>query len=166
MHSLQKITPFLWFSNQAEEAAEFYVSIFRNSKICSVARYTEAGQENHRQPPGSAMTVAIQLDGQDFTLLNGGPAFQFSPAVSFAINCESQEEIDYFWERLSEGGVPEAQQCGWLADKFGLSWQVVPTVLKTMVLDPDPAKSGSVMGALMQMKKLDLAVLKKAYAEA
>ncbi|MES2345928.1 MAG: VOC family protein [Pseudomonadota bacterium] len=166
MHSLQKITPFLWFSGQAEEAAEYYVGIFRNSKICHIARYTEAGKEYHGQPPGSAMTVALELDGQKFTLLNGGPVFQFTPAVSFVVNCESQEEIDHFWDRLSEGGAPEAQQCGWLADKFGLSWQVVPTALPTMLMDPDAEKAGRVMSALMTMKKLDLAALKKAYAAA
>ena len=164
MHSIQKITPFLWFSGRAEEAAEFYVGIFRNSKICSIARYTEAGQEQHRQPPGSVMTVAVKLDGQDFTLLNGGPVFQFTPAISFVINCESQEEIDHFWNQLSEGGAPEARQCGWLADKFGLSWQVVPTALPAMLMDADTEKAGRVMTALMGMKKIDLAALKKAYA--
>ncbi|MQA19804.1 VOC family protein [Rugamonas rivuli] len=164
MHSIQKITPFLWFSGRAEEAAEYYVGIFRNSRICQVIRYTEAGQEQHRQPPGSAMTVALKLDGQDFTLLNGGPIFQFTPAISFVVNCESQEEIDYFWERLSAGGAPEARQCGWLADKFGLSWQIVPTALPTMLQDADAEKAGRVMSALMGMKKIDLGELKKAYA--
>lgn len=166
MHSLQKITPCLWFDGRAEEAADFYVSIFRNAKVCEVARYTEAGREQHGQQPGSAMTVGVELDGQRFTLLNAGPLFQFSPAVSFQINCESQEEIDYFWDRLSEGGAPEAQQCGWLADKFGLSWQVVPTILPSLVLDSDAERAGRVMTALMQMKKLDIAGLKKAYAAA
>jgi predicted 3-demethylubiquinone-9 3-methyltransferase (glyoxalase superfamily) len=164
MHSLQKITPCLWFDGRAEEAADYYVSIFRNAKVCEIARYPEAGREQHGQEPGSAMTVGVELDGQRFTLLNAGPLFQFSPAVSFQINCESQDEIDYFWDRLSEGGAPEAQQCGWLADKFGLSWQVVPTILPSLVLDADSERAGRVMAALMQMKKLDIVALKKAYA--
>ena len=165
MHSLQKITPFLWFSGQAEEAAEYYVSIFRNARILGVSRYTEAGKEQHGQPPGSAMTVALELDGQKFTMLNGGPIFQFTPAVSFVINCESQEEIDHFWDHLTDGGDPAAQQCGWLKDKFGLSWQVVPTILPSLVMDADPTRAGRVMTAIMQMKKLDIAGLKKAHAE-
>ncbi|GJJ00076.1 VOC family protein [Duganella rhizosphaerae] len=164
MHSIQKITPFLWFAGQAEEAAEFYVGIFRNSKICNIVRYTEAGREQHGQQPGSVMIVTVKLDGQEFTLLNGGPAFQFTPAVSFVVNCESQEEIDHFWNQLSEGGAPEARQCGWLADKYGLSWQVVPTALPAMLMDADPEKAGRVMAALMGMKRIDLAALKKAYA--
>jgi len=164
MHSLQKITPCLWFNDRAEEAAEYYVSIFRNAKLCEIARYPEAGKEHHGHEAGSVMTVAVELDGQRFTLLNGGPHFQLSPAVSFQINCESQDEIDYFWDRLSDGGAPEAQACGWLADKFGLSWQVVPTILPSMVTDPDPEKCNRVMSALLQMKKLDIAGLKKAYA--
>lgn len=165
MHNIQKISPCLWFDDQAEEAANFYTGIFMNSKITAVARYGEEGQEVHKRPPGSVMTVAFELDGIAFTALNGGPVFQFTPAVSFQVNCESQEEVDYFWDRLSEGGAPEAQQCGWLADKFGASWQIVPTILPQMMVDTDPARSGRVMKALMQMKKLDIAQLKKAYAE-
>ena len=164
MHSLQKITPCLWFDDRAEEAAEYYVSIFRNAKLCEISRYPEVGKEHHGHEAGSVMTVAVELDGQRYTLMNGGPLFQFSPAVSFQINCESQEEIDYFWDRLAEGGAPEAQACGWLSDKFGVSWQVVPTILTAMIIDPDPEKRNHVMTALLQMKKLDIAGLKKAYA--
>ena len=164
MHSLQKITPCLWFNDRAEEAAEYYVSIFRNAKLCEISRYPEVGKEHHGHDAGTVMTVAVELDGQRFTLMNGGPQFQFSPAVSFQINCESQEEVDYFWERLSDGGAPEAQACGWLADKFGVSWQVVPTILISMITDSDPEKCNRVMSALLQMKKLDIAGLKKAYA--
>jgi predicted 3-demethylubiquinone-9 3-methyltransferase (glyoxalase superfamily) len=164
MHSLQKITPCLWFDDRAEEAAEYYVGIFRNAKLCEISRYPEVGKEHHGHEAGTVMTVAVELDGQRFTLMNGGPQFQLSPAVSFQINCESQDEIDYFWDRLSEGGAPEAQACGWLADKFGLSWQVVPTILPSMIIDPDPEKCNRVMTALLQMKKLDIAGLKKAYA--
>nr|WP_315393631.1 VOC family protein [uncultured Duganella sp.] len=164
MHSLQKITPCLWFDDRAEEAAAFYVGIFRNAKVCETARYPEAGKEHHGHDAGAVMTVAIELDGQRFTLLNGGPMFRFSPAVSFQVNCESQDEIDYFWERLSEGGAPEAQNCGWLADKFGVSWQVVPTILPAMLVDHDTEKTSRVMAALLGMKKLDIAELKKACA--
>ncbi len=165
MHHLQKITPCLWFDSQAEEAANFYVGIFRNSRITAVARYGQADQEIHARPPGSVMTVAFELDGQSFTALNGGPMFKFNEAVSFQINCESQEEVDFFWDRLSEGGDPAAQQCGWLKDQFGAPWQVVPTVLAQMMSDPDPAKSARVMHALLTMKRLDIGLLKKAYAD-
>lgn len=166
MHSLQKITPCLWFDGNAEEAARYYVDIFRNAKVCDISRYPDAGKEHHHQEPGSVMTVGVELDGQRFTLMNGGPMFKFSPAVSLQINCETQEEIDYFWDRLSEGGAPEAQACGWLADKFGLSWQVVPTILPSLIVDADSEKTGRVMTALLQMKKLDIAGLKKAAAAA
>ncbi|MBV8125976.1 MAG: VOC family protein [Paucibacter sp.] len=166
MHALQKITPCLWFDSQAEEAVEFYTTIFRNSKVTAVARYGDQGQEVHGRQPGSVMTIAFELDGQTFTALNGGPLFQFSEAVSLQVNCESQDEVDYFWDRLSADGPPEAQQCGWLKDKFGLSWQIVPTVLPQMMSDRDPARTGRVMAALLQMKKLDIGQLKKAYAEA
>jgi len=165
MHHLQKITPCLWFDNQAEEAVDYYISIFRNSRVTAVARYPEAGQEVHGRAAGSVMTVAFELDGQTFTALNGGPLFKFSEAVSMQVNCESQEELDHFWERLSAGGPSEAQQCGWLKDKFGLSWQIVPTVLPQLMTDPDPARSARVMNALMGMKKLDIAALKKASAD-
>jgi predicted 3-demethylubiquinone-9 3-methyltransferase (glyoxalase superfamily) len=153
---MQKITPFLWFDNQAEEAAKFYVSIFKNSKIVNVARYGDAGPG----PKGSVMTVRFQLDGQEFVALNGGPQFKFTEAISFVVNCETQEEIDYFWEKLSGGGGKS--RCGWLKDKFGLSWQIVPSALSEMVDDKDPAKSDRVMKALMQMDKLDIATLQRA----
>jgi predicted 3-demethylubiquinone-9 3-methyltransferase (glyoxalase superfamily) len=154
---MQKITPFLWFDNQAEEAVHFYTSIFRNSKVVSVSRYGEAGPG----PKGSVMTVNFQLDGQEFVALNGGPHFKFSEAISFVVNCETQKEVDEFWEKLSEGG--EKVQCGWLKDKYGLSWQVVPTVLVEMLQDKDPEKSKRVMEAMLQMKKIDIKGLKQAY---
>lgn len=164
MPSLQKITPCLWFDGNAEEAARYYIGIFRNAKLCDISRYPDAGKEHHHQEAGSVMTVAVELDGQRFTLMNGGPMFKFSPAVSLQVNCDTQEEIDYFWDRLSEGGAPEAQACGWLADKFGLSWQVVPTILPSLIVDADAETAGRVMTALLQMKKLDIAGLKKVYA--
>jgi predicted 3-demethylubiquinone-9 3-methyltransferase (glyoxalase superfamily) len=154
---MQKITPFLWFDNQAEDAAHFYTSIFRNSKVVSVTRYGDAGPG----PKGSVMTVKFQLDGQEFVALNGGPHFKFSEVVSFVANCETQEEVDDFWEKLSEGG--EKVQCGWLKDKYGLSWQVVPTVLVEMLQDKDSEKSKRVMEAMLQMKKIDIKALKEAY---
>jgi predicted 3-demethylubiquinone-9 3-methyltransferase (glyoxalase superfamily) len=164
MSSLQKITPCLWFDNQAEEAAEFYTSIFRNSRIVSISRYGEAGREVHGKLPGTVMTVAFELDGQTFTALNGGPVFQFNEAISFQVYCETQEEVDYYWEKLSADGDEQAQQCGWLKDKYGASWQVVPTILIEMLSDSDAAKSGRAMQAMLQMKKIDIAALKRAYA--
>jgi len=164
MPRVQRITPCLWFDDQAEEAAKFYTAIFRNSKIGTIARYGEAGREVHGRPAGSVMTVAFELDGQAFTALNGGPLFKFTEAISFQVNCETQEEVDYYWEKLSDGGDEKAQQCGWLKDKYGASWQVVPTLLPELIKDPDPQKSGRVMEALLQMKKLDIAKLKRAYA--
>jgi predicted 3-demethylubiquinone-9 3-methyltransferase (glyoxalase superfamily) len=161
---LQRITPCLWFDNQGEEAAKFYTGIFRNSKIVSVARYGEAGHEVHGRPPGTVMTVAFELDGQRFTALNGGPVFKFNEAISLQVNCETQEEVDYYWERLSEGGDKKAQKCGWLKDKYGASWQVVPRVLIEMMSDPDAEKSGRTMKAMLQMKKIDIGELKRAYA--
>ena len=158
------IIPCLWFDKQAQEAAKFYASIFRDSKIGDVARYGKEGFEIHGQPEGTVLTAEFQLDGQDFVGMNGGPLFKFNEAVSFQVMCESQEEIDYYWDRLSEGGDPKAQQCGWLKDKFGLSWQVVPVVLAKLLKDKDKAKSGRVMNALMPMKKLDIAALQRAYA--
>ena len=155
---MQKITPFLWFDTQAEEAAKFYISIFRNSKITGTTRYGEAGPG----PKGSVMTVAFNLDGQDFVALNGGPQFKFTEAVSFVANCETQQEVDDLWERLSAGG--QRSRCGWLKDKFGLSWQVVPTVLGQLLQDRDPAKSRRVMEAMLQMDKLDIRKLKQAHA--
>ncbi len=162
--SSQKISPCLWFDDRAEEAARFYVDIFRNSKIVKIARYGKAGQEIHGRAPGSVMTVEFELDGQTFTALNGGPQFKFNEAISFQVNCETQEELDYFWDKLSAGGDKAAQQCGWLKDKFGASWQVVPTVMQELMGDPDNAKSQRAFAAMMQMKKLDIAALKRAYA--
>ena len=164
MQYLQKITPCLWFDDQAEEAVEFYTAIFKNSRIVWVTRYGEAGHEIHRKPAGSVMTVAFELDGQAFTALNGGPLFKFNEAISFQVNCETQEEVDYYWEKLSAGGDEKAQQCGWLKDKYGVSWQVVPSVLIEMINDPDSEKSQRVMEAMLQMKKLDIDELKRAYA--
>jgi predicted 3-demethylubiquinone-9 3-methyltransferase (glyoxalase superfamily) len=154
---MRKITPFLWFDNQAEEAAEFYASIFKNSKLVTVTRYGDTGPG----PKGSVMTAKFELDGQEFVALNGGPLFKFNESISFVVNCETQEEIDYFWKELSAGG--EESRCGWLKDKFGLSWQVVPIALQEMVDAKDPARSDRVMQALMQMDKLDVAKLKQAY---
>jgi len=166
MPSKDRITPCLWFDNQAEEAARYYTTIFKNSKIGTISRYTEAGREVHGRPAGSVMTVAFELEGQTFTALNGGPVFKFNEAVSFQVNCETQEEVDYYWEKLSEGGDPSAQQCGWLKDKYGLSWQVVPRALTEAISDPDPAKAGRVMEAMLPMKKIDIDEIKRAYAGA
>ncbi len=154
---MQKITPFLWFDGQAEQAANFYVSVFRkNSKILEVARYGEAGPG----PKGSVMTVAFELEGQKFTALNGGPQYQFTPAVSFVVNCATQAEVDEYWKKLAEGGQEVA--CGWLTDKYGLSWQIVPTRLMELITDPDKKKVGRVMQAMLQMKKIDVAALERA----
>jgi predicted 3-demethylubiquinone-9 3-methyltransferase (glyoxalase superfamily) len=154
---MPRINPFLWFNNQAEEAANFYVSVFKNSRIVRVTRYGDAGPG----PKGSVMTVDFQLDGQEFVALNGGPQFSFSPAISFVVNCQTQAEVDEFWQKLAAGG--EEVECGWLTDKYGLSWQIVPTVLVDMLNDPDPVKSQRVLKAMMQMKKIDIATLKRAY---
>jgi predicted 3-demethylubiquinone-9 3-methyltransferase (glyoxalase superfamily) len=154
---MQKITPFLWFDGTAEEAMNFYISIFKNSKIVSVARYGEAGPG----PKGSVMTAAFQLDGQEFVALNGGPQFKFTEAISFWVSCETQGEIDEMWEKLSQGG--EKSRCGWLKDKYGLSWQIVPPVLGEMLQDKDAEKSQRVMAAMMQMDKIDISLLTKAY---
>lgn len=156
------ITPFLWFDGQAEAAAAFYVSVFPNSAIRHVSRYGEAGREQHGQTPGTAMTVAFELDGQPFTVLNGGPVFRFSPAVSFVVHCKTQAEVDHYWEKLGAGGAPEAQQCGWLADRFGLSWQIVPDRLIELLSGSDAAAAGRVMEAMMRMKKIDIAALERA----
>jgi predicted 3-demethylubiquinone-9 3-methyltransferase (glyoxalase superfamily) len=161
---VQRITPCLWFDDQAQEAAEFYTAIFRNSKIVKIARYGEVGREVHGKPPGSVLTVAFELEGQAFTALNGGPIFKFNEAISFQVNCETQEEVDYYWNKLSAGGDDKAQQCGWLKDKYGLSWQVVPRALVELISDPDPHKSGRVMEAMLKMKKIDIDQLKRAYA--
>jgi predicted 3-demethylubiquinone-9 3-methyltransferase (glyoxalase superfamily) len=154
---MQKITPFLWFESQAEEAANLYVSLFDNSKILNVARYGEAGPG----PAGTAMTVTFQLDGQQVIALNGGPQYKFTEAVSFLVNCRDQVEVDKFWNALTKGG--EEQPCGWLKDKFGLSWQIIPTVLSELLGDPDPLKSQRVMQAMLQMKKIDIKTLQQAY---
>ena len=157
---MQKITPFFWFDHQAEEAVDFYVSIFKNSKVGMVTRYSDESAAVSGRPKGSAMTVAFQLEGQDFVALNGGPVFQFSPAISFVVNCETQAEIDTMWEKLSAGG--EIQQCGWLRDKYGVTWQIVPAALGTLLHDKDAEKSKKVMHALLQMKKIDINALKQA----
>ena len=159
---MQNITPCLWFDGNAEEAVKFYTTIFKNSKMGKTARYTEAGQEIHRRPAGSVMTMEFELNGQKFTALNGGPLFKFTEAISFQVHCETQEEIDYYWEKLSVGGDPNAQACGWLKDKFGLSWQIVPAILGKLA-QGDPKKSGAMMQALMKMKKLDIKTLQQAY---
>jgi predicted 3-demethylubiquinone-9 3-methyltransferase (glyoxalase superfamily) len=164
MPNAQRIAPCLWFDDKAEEAAKFYVSVFKNSRVIRTSRYTEAGKENHRRPPGSVMVVTFELDGQEFSALNGGPVFKFNEAVSLMINCHTQAEVDHYWEKLSAGGDPQAQQCGWLKDKYGVSWLVVPTVLQEMMSDPDTTKAGRVTTAMMQMKKLDIAALERAYA--
>ena len=164
MPNIQRLTPCLWFDDQAEEAARYYVGIFKNSRIGNIGRYSEAGQEVHGKPPGSVMTVDFELDGQTFTALNGGPHFKFNEAVSFQINCETQDEIDDYWEKLSEGGDEKAQVCGWLKDKYGLSWQVVPTEMAGLFKDSQSAGAQRAMNAMLQMKKLDIAELKRAHA--
>jgi predicted 3-demethylubiquinone-9 3-methyltransferase (glyoxalase superfamily) len=159
----QRIAPCLWFDNQAEEAAKYYTGIFKNSKIGKITRYGEAGRETHKRPPGSVMTVDFELDGLRFTALNGGPLFKFNEAVSLMIMCKDQKEVDYYWEKLTPGGDPSAQVCGWLKDKYGLSWQVVPEAMPEMVGDPNSEKSQRAMAAMMEMKKLDIAALERAY---
>ena len=166
MARLQRISPCLWFDNQAEEAARYYTGIFKNSSIKSVTRYSTAGQETHHKPPGSVMTAVFELDGQRFTALNGGPQFKFNEAVSLEIHCKDQEEIDYYWERLGAGGDPKAQVCGWLKDKFGVSWQVVPDKIFEFYEDSDSPGAHAVMEAMLKMKKLDLATLQDAYDNA
>jgi len=156
---MQKITPFLWFDDKAEEAMNFYVSIFKNSKRGCISRYGEAGPG----PKGTVMVATFQLEGQDFIALNGGPHFKFTEAISLVVNCETQEEVDGFWEKLSEGG--SRGQCGWLKDKYGLSWQIVPTALGELMSDPDPEKSKRVMQSMLQMKKLDIKGLRQAYQQ-
>ncbi len=179
---MQKITPFLWFDDKAEEAANFYASIFssvggslpdrqagasggKNSKVGAVTRYDEAGAKASGMPKGTAMTVSFQLEGQGFTALNGGPHFKFTEAILFVVNCKSQEEVDHYWAKLSEGGDEKAQQCGWLKDKYGLSWQIVPTVLIKLLQDKYAEKSKRVMQAMLQMKRIDIKKLKQAYEQ-
>jgi predicted 3-demethylubiquinone-9 3-methyltransferase (glyoxalase superfamily) len=163
MATTRPITPCLWFDTEAEQAARFYTSVFKNSKIGTISRYSEAGREVHGRAAGSVMTVEFELNGQPFTALNGGPQFKFNEAISFQIMCRDQQEVDHYWNKLSEGGDPNAQQCGWLKDKFGLSWQVVPEVLLEMLTDSDREKADRTMEALLQMKKLDIAALQEAY---
>jgi predicted 3-demethylubiquinone-9 3-methyltransferase (glyoxalase superfamily) len=158
---LQRITPFLWFDSQAEEAANFYVSIFKNARIREASRYDEAASKAAGRPKGSVMTVAFELDGQEFIALNGGPMFKFTEAISFVVNCETQAEVDHYWDKLTAGG--QEVQCGWLKDRFGVSWQVVPTVLTELLQDQDPEKAKRVMAAMLQMKKLSIDGLKRAY---
>jgi len=157
----QRITPFLWFDHQAEEAAHFYVSIFKNSRINGVARYDEESSRASGRPKGSVMTVAFELDGQELMALNGGPLFPFTEAISLVVNCETQAEVDHFWNRLTIGG--QEVQCGWLKDRFGVSWQVVPTVLSRMLQDQDPQKAKRAMAAMLQMKKISIDGLQRAY---
>ncbi len=162
MPNIQNITPCLWFDDQAQEAAKFYTAIFPNSKIVHLTRYGEAGYEVHGKPAGTVMTVAFELDGQTFTALNGGPTFKFNEAISFQVHCETQEEVDYYWQKLSESGDKKAQQCGWLKDKYGLSWQIVPRILVEILSDVDESKSQRAMTAMLQMKKIDINELKRA----
>jgi predicted 3-demethylubiquinone-9 3-methyltransferase (glyoxalase superfamily) len=159
---MKKITPFLWFDDKAEEAVKFYTSLFKNSQIGSVTRYNEEGAKAAGRPKGTVMTASFTLDGQEFVALNGGPVFQFTPAISFVVNCETQEEVDYYWEKLSEGG--EKGQCGWInRDKFGVSWQIVPVVLIELLSDKDEEKSKRVMAAMLKMDKINIKTLKQAY---
>lgn len=157
---MQKITPFLWFDKEAEEAANFYASIFKNSKVNKVTRYTESSSKASHQPTGSVMTVAFELNGQNFTAINGGPIFKFTEAISFVVDCDTQEELDHYWNKLSEGGDPKSQVCGWLKDKYGLSWQIVPSALGELL--SDSSRSERVMSALMKMKKIDIKTLQEA----
>jgi predicted 3-demethylubiquinone-9 3-methyltransferase (glyoxalase superfamily) len=160
---MQKITPFLWFDDQAEEAAKFYTSVFENSKVGKILRYDEAAAKGAGRPVGSVLTIEFEIEGQKFTALNGGPVFKFNESISFAVNCDTQKEVDYFWEKLSSDGGQESQ-CGWLKDKFGVSWQVVPRVLIEMLGDNDSEKSERVMRAMLQMQKIDIKKLNAAYA--
>lgn len=164
MISARKITPCLWFDDQAEAAARLYTGIFKNSRITAITRYGTAGFETHHRPPGSVMTVAFELEGQSFTALNGGPLFQFTEAISFQVSCNTQNEIDYYWDELSAGGDPAAQVCGWVKDRFGLSWQVIPEDMDEMFADETSASSQRAMEALLTMKKIDIAALRNAYA--
>jgi predicted 3-demethylubiquinone-9 3-methyltransferase (glyoxalase superfamily) len=159
----QRITPCLWFDDQAEEAARFYTSIFPNSRIGTITRYGTAGEEIHHRPPGSVMVVAFELDGHSFTALNGGPVFTFNEAVSFQVNCATQAEIDHYWQKLGEGGDPGAQQCGWLKDRYGVSWQIVPSFMTELFADSASPGAQRAMNAMLQMKKLDIAALRSAY---
>jgi len=159
---MQKISPCLWFADEAQEAVDFYIGIFKDSRVIGMTRYSEVGFEMHRRPAGSVMSIVFELEGQTFTALNGGPLFKFTEAVSLQIYCKTQREIDHYWNALTEGGDPSAQQCGWLKDKYGLSWQVVPELLADMINQNDPLVTDRVMAAMMEMKKLDLERLQQA----
>jgi predicted 3-demethylubiquinone-9 3-methyltransferase (glyoxalase superfamily) len=163
MAKIQKITPHLWFAKDAEKAVELYTSVFKNSEISTISYYTEAGKEIHNMKPGSVMTIDFKLEGQRFMALNGGPLFKFNESISFMVNCETQEEIDYFWEKLKKGGDPKSLQCGWLKDKFGVSWQIVPSVMTKMMASKNPEKIENLMASFMKMKKLDIAKLEAAF---
>ncbi len=163
MAKLHRITPCLWFDGEGEDAARFYTSIFPNSRILGVSRYGEAGSEIHGDRAGKVLTVLFELDGQRLTALNGGPQFKFTEAISLQVNCDTQEEVDYYWDKLSAGGDPSAQACGWLKDRFGLSWQVVPSIIGSLLQSSDKAKSERAMTAMLKMKKLDIAELQRAY---
>lgn len=158
-----KITPCLWFDNEAEDAARYYTSIFKNSQLGQIGYYGKEGVEIHQRPPGSVMVVEFEIEGQGFTALNGGPLFKFNEAISFQVNCETQDEIDYYWEKLKQGGDENAQQCGWLKDKYGVSWQIISKEMDQMLGDPDSEKSQRAMRAMLQMKKIDLNKLREAY---
>ena len=162
---MQKISPCLWFDDNAEDAVNFYASIFKDSKIGNVTRYGKEGYEIHKKKEGSVMTINFEIEGQKFLALNGGPIFKFNEAISFQVYCDTQEEIDYYWNKLTEGGDKNAQVCGWLKDKFGVSWQVVPVALIKMLEDIDSSKTERVMKAMLQMRKLDTDALTKAYQE-
>lgn len=163
MANVRKISPCLWFDGLGEEAAKFYVSIFKNARMGAITRFGKEGFDIHGRPEGSAMTVTFFLEDEEFTALNGGPHFKFNEAVSFVVRCETQDEVDHFWSKLGDGGDPKAQQCGWLKDKFGLSWQIVPGAIHEMFKSGDAAKTGRLMTAMLQMKKLDIAALQKAF---
>ena len=162
----QRITPCLWFADEAEEAAQFYIGIFKSSRIVAITRYSDAGFEIHKRPAGSVMTVEFELDGQRFTALNGGPVFKFNEAVSLQVNCATQEEIDHYWEKLGAGGDPKAQQCGWLKDRYGLSWQIVPNFMDELMRDEQSPGAKRAMAAMLRMKKIDIAELRRAHAGA
>jgi predicted 3-demethylubiquinone-9 3-methyltransferase (glyoxalase superfamily) len=164
MQNIQKISPCLWFDDRAQAAAEFYISIFPNSKIVNISHYGEAGQKVLGKPAASVLTVAFELDGQMFTALNGGPTFKFNEAISFQVDCQDQEEVDYYWDKLSDDGDETAQQCGWLKDRYGVSWQIIPRILIEMLSDTDADKSQKAMTAMLQMKKIDIDELKRATA--
>ena len=163
---MEKIIPCLWFDSEAEEAVKLYTGIFKNSKTGNISRYGEAGREIHGKPVGTVLTIEFERNGQAFTALNGGPVFKFTEAISFQVSCESQGEIDYYWEKLSEGGDKKAQQCGWLKDRYGVSWQVVPSILVKMLQDKDAERSNRVMQAMLQMTKIDIQGLRRAYDQA